>query len=106
MKCVFCEIIAGREPGKVLYQDDKVVAIENKLKWAPVMILVMPRKHVTQEEMWKNDMDRIGALAMKLGAKHCPNGFRLLSNVGWDAMQTQEHGHLHVIGGMYLGPYA
>jgi len=40
------------------------------------------------------------------GAKYCPSGFRLLSNFGSDAMQSQAHGHVHVVGGTYLGEYA
>jgi diadenosine tetraphosphate (Ap4A) HIT family hydrolase len=35
----------------------------------------------------------------------CPDGYRLLSNFGNDALQTQEHAHLHVIGGTKLGLY-
>ena len=38
--------------------------------------------------------------------EHCPNGFRLLSNFGYEAMQSQEHAHVHVIGGTFLGEYA
>ena len=41
-----------------------------------------------------------------MGIQFCPNGYRILSNFGHDAMQSQEHGHVHVLGGMYLGPYA
>jgi diadenosine tetraphosphate (Ap4A) HIT family hydrolase len=51
-------------------------------------------------------MGRIGAAAVEAGREHCPNGYRLLSNFGHDGMQSQRHGHLHLIGGMYLGPYA
>jgi len=35
-----------------------------------------------------------------------PNGFRILSNFGRDGLQSQSHGHLHVIGGTHLGEYA
>ena len=38
-------------------------------------------------------------------AQLCPGGFRLLTNFGYDAMQSQEHGHLHILGGTYLGHY-
>ena len=34
-----------------------------------------------------------------------PGGFRLTSNFGYDAMQSQEHGHLHILGGTFLGHY-
>jgi len=41
-----------------------------------------------------------------MGMAHCPKGFRLVSNLGSDAMQSQEHGHVHVLGGTFLGEYA
>jgi diadenosine tetraphosphate (Ap4A) HIT family hydrolase len=48
----------------------------------------------------------VGEVAVEMGQKHCPGGFRLVSNFGHDAMQSQEHAHLHVIGGTFLGEYA
>ena len=106
MPCVFCEIVARREPANIHYEDDDVIVIDNRMRWTPVMMLVMPKKHLSREEMWGGFMDRIGPVAVKVGEEHCPNGFRLLSNFGRDAMQSQEHGHVHVLGGFYLGPYA
>jgi diadenosine tetraphosphate (Ap4A) HIT family hydrolase len=41
-----------------------------------------------------------------MGKQHCPSGFRILSNFGHDAMQSQPHGHVHVLGGTFLGEYA
>ncbi len=57
--CTFCEIVAKREPAQFLYEDDEVVVFRNRLRWAPVMLLVVPRKHVSQEELWQN-MGRVG----------------------------------------------
>lgn len=105
MYCTFCEIAAHREPADILYEDDEVVVFRNRLKWAPVMLLVIPRQHMSQAELWCQ-MGRVGQVAVEMGARHCPNGFRLLSNIGWDAMQSQSHAHVHVIGGAYLGEYA
>ena len=105
--CVFCEIIAGREPGTILFQDEELVVIRNRMRWTPVMLMVMPREHMTQEGLWQDSLlRRVGQVAVEMGQQHCPTGFRLLSNFGQDAMQSQEHGHVHVIGGTYLGPYA
>ena len=56
-------------------------------------------------EMWIEG-GRVGEIAVRMGQEHCPGGFRLLSNFGHDAMQSQEHAHVHVIGGMFLGEYA
>ena len=83
------------------------MVIVNKLTWVPLMLLVMPRKHMSQIQVWSSDLlARMGNLAVDMGAMYSPNGFRILSNFGHDGMQSQSHGHIHVIGGAYLGPYA
>ncbi|MCS7275752.1 MAG: HIT domain-containing protein [Dehalococcoidia bacterium] len=102
--CVFCEIVARREPAEVLYEDDEVMVFRNRLRWVPVMLLAIPKAHMTQEELWR-DMGRVGRVAVEMGRKFCPNGFRLLSNFGFDAMQSQEHAHVHILGGTFLGEY-
>lgn len=103
--CVFCEIIAGREPADVLHQDDDVIVFRNVLRWVPVMLLVAPVRHIRQHELWR-EAAQAAAIAVQMGERYCPNGFRLLSNFGFDALQSQEHAHIHVIGGTYLGHYA
>ena len=105
--CVFCEIVAGREPARIRYLDNDLIAIVNRLTWVPIMLLVMPRRHMSQLEMWSNGiMARLGDVAATLGCMYCPDGFRILSNFGYDGLQSQSHGHVHVIGGQYLGHYA
>ena len=105
--CVFCRIVAKEEPATIHFEDDQVIAISNVLNWVPVMLLVMPKEHMTQIQLWeKGPMEKVGQVVVEVGAKFCPNGFRVLSNFGPDAMQSQQHGHVHVIGGVYLGPYA
>ena len=105
MACVFCDIVARKQSANIRYEDDDVIVFDNKLRWAPVMLLVMRKRHLTQEEFWR-DMSKIGEVAVEMGKRYCPGGFRILSNFGPDAMQSQKHGHLHVIGGTFLGPYA
>ncbi|MBI4329211.1 MAG: HIT family protein [Chloroflexi bacterium] len=104
MYCIFCEIIARREPARVHYEDEDVIVFENRLHWTPIMLLVVPKKHLNQKELWA-DLGKVGRVAVELGEKLCPNGFRILSNFGHDAMQSQHHAHVHVLGGMHLGPY-
>ena len=103
--CTFCRIVARQEPAEIVYEDDEVLVFRNLLRWAPVMLLVVPKKHCSQEDLWRN-MGRVGEVAVEMGLAHCPNGFRLLSNIGSDAMQSQTHGHIHVLGGTFLGEYA
>lgn len=105
--CVFCEIVARREPANVRYEDDRVIAFDNLLDWAPVMMLLIPKAHMSQSEIWRSGdlLAHMGGVAAELGAAHCPGGYRILSNFGQDGMQSQPHGHLHIIGGAALGPY-
>jgi histidine triad (HIT) family protein len=102
--CTFCEIAAHREPAEVLYEDDEVMVFRNRLRWVPVMLLAVPKAHKTQAELWR-DMGQVGEVAVRMGQEHCPNGFRLLANFGYEAMQSQEHGHVHILGGTFLGEY-
>jgi histidine triad (HIT) family protein len=103
--CTFCQIVARKEAADILYEDEDVVVFRNRLRWVPVMLLVVPREHIPQEELWRN-MGRVGEVAVQMGFTHCPNGFRVLSNFGFDGMQSQDHGHVHVLGGTFLGEYA
>lgn len=105
--CTFCEIVSGRQPANVRYEDEDILVFDNRLDWAPVMLLVVPKLHMTQTELWTsgNLFARMSSLAVAMGEQHCPDGFRLLSNFGPDGMQSQSHGHLHVVGGQRLGPY-
>ena len=104
-QCSFCQIVSHKGESEILYEDDEVMVFRNRLLWVPVMLLVVPKRHVTQEELWR-DMGRVGEIAVRMGQEHCPDGFRLLSNFGMDAMQTQQHGHVHILGGTFLGEYA
>ena len=105
--CNFCKIIVGSLPSRIRYEDDDIVVFDNELVWVPVMLLLVPKAHMTQSQMWSSGrlMGDIGRLAVKMGEEQCPGGFRILSNFGADAMQSQHHAHLHVIGGTDLGLY-
>ena len=98
--------MARREPGEILYEDDDVMVFRNHLKWVPIMLLAIPKEHYTQSQLWLDSMvAKVGRVAAEVGARRCPGGFRLLSNFGRDAMQSQNHGHVHILGGTHMGPY-
>lgn len=105
--CTFCRIVAHEEPADVLYEDDDVMVFRNRLRWVPTMLLSIPKAHMTQSEMWSGEiMPKVGAAATKAAQEHCPGGYRLISNSGYDGMQSQEHAHVHILGGIFLGEYA
>ena len=47
MACLFCEIVAGRIPAKVVQQDDQVLAFHDIDPKAPTHVLVIPKRHIT-----------------------------------------------------------
>lgn len=104
--CAFCAIAAGTLPRSVRHQDAELIAFRNALDWAPLMCLVAPVAHMSQREFWRSPLfARAAALAVDIGEADAPGGFRVVSNFGEDAMQSQPHGHLHVLGGAHLGLY-
>ena len=105
--CIFCQIVADQSPARIRYLDEEIIVFVNKLTWVPLMLLVMPKQHMDQSEMWGSGlMGRLGEVAVELGWSLAPKGFRILSNFGREGLQSQSHGHIHVIGGIPLGEYA
>ena len=108
MSCLFCEIVAGRIPAKVAYQDDEVLAFHDINPQGPVHVLVVPKRHITSLlELTPEDDAVVGGLVRKardlavqqgLGER----GFRLVFNCGDDAGYSVYHIHLHLVGGRTL----
>ena len=81
--------------------ESDLVVFHNRLKWADTMLLVVPRAHMTQEQFWTSALlPAAGRLGIDVGEAHSAIGFRMLSNFGRWAHQSQEHAHLHVISGL------
>ncbi len=103
--CIFCEIIAGRLPGEIVFQDDLVTAFNDRFPRAPVHILIVPNQHITSVNDLTSDhqemISRLLLTAGKLAAAQglSQNGYRLVINTGPDAGQSVHHLHLHLIGG-------
>ncbi len=47
MTCIFCEIVAGRQPADIVYEDEQAVAFRDIKPQAPVHILIIPREHIS-----------------------------------------------------------
>ncbi|MBJ27950.1 MAG: hypothetical protein CL776_04040 [Chloroflexi bacterium] len=104
--CEFCGIVSGKSEAEIKYQDDDLIVFRNILTWVPIMLLVAPNNHLSQTEFWTSKLfQKASNLAVEIGASESPEGFRILSNFGDDALQTQVHAHLHVLGGTALGLY-
>jgi histidine triad (HIT) family protein len=106
--CIFCKIAEGKIPSRKVYEDDEILAFHDIHPWAPVHVLVIPKRHITSlAHVTEADAPLLGrmlALAPKLaqqeGAQPYPEGgFRVQFNTGAVAGQEVHHLHLHVIGG-------
>jgi diadenosine tetraphosphate (Ap4A) HIT family hydrolase len=99
----FSRIISGALPARWESNEPsrRVVCFHNRLKWERVMLLVVPRVYMTQQQLWRNDtLSDALRMAVQFGEELCPEGFRVLSNFGKAAHQSQLHGHIHVISGL------
>ena len=109
MPCLFCEIVAGRIPAKVAYQDDHVMAFHDISPQAPTHTLIIPKRHITSLlDLTPEDDAMVGLLVRKARdlaklAGIDESGFRLVFNAGEDAGYSVYHIHLHLVGGRKLG---
>lgn len=107
--CVFCRIVAGELPSTEVLSTPTTYAFRDINPQAPVHVLVVPREHITNAAALT--ADHAGLLADMLVtaqrvAAACgvaESGYRLVFNVGDDALNSVLHLHLHVLGGRRLG---
>jgi histidine triad (HIT) family protein len=45
--CIFCRIVHGRAPARLVYQDEDVTAFHDLNPQAPVHILLVPNRHIS-----------------------------------------------------------
>ncbi len=106
--CVFCNIVAGKSPSEMLYQDLQVSAFRDIHPVAPVHVLIVPNRHIAcLQEVSEEDAPLIGSLflvAKKIAEQEgiAQNGYRLIINNGRHGGQVIYHLHLHLIGGQRM----
>lgn len=107
-KTLFEKIIDGELPAKKVYEDERIIAIEDKFPKAPVHLLIIPKKVIKDlQSMEESDFPLLGEVvkvAQKLAKEfNLGEGYRLIVNNGPQAGQTIFHLHFHLLGGHYLG---
>jgi histidine triad (HIT) family protein len=106
--CVFCKIINGEIPSKIVYRDEDVIVFPDINPLTPVHFLVIPIKHITSlSTMVEADTLLAGkmiAAANKVAKEQGidEKGYRLTINSGADAGQVVPHLHMHLMGGRPL----
>ncbi|QZA58564.1 HIT domain-containing protein [Candidatus Rhabdochlamydia porcellionis] len=108
MSTIFAKIIRKELPATVVFENKRILAIEDLHPIAPIHILIMPKKEIPNfqsiaSEDWSL-IQEIFSLAQDLAKKyHIEEGYRLSTNNGERAGQTIFHLHFHLIGGRRLG---
>jgi histidine triad (HIT) family protein len=105
--CLFCSIVAGDVPAEIVHRDERTVAFRDIAPQAPVHVLVVPVRHVVDAgTVTAGDADDLAALFVTAravadaeGIGAADRGYRLVANVGPDALNSVPHLHLHLLGG-------
>ncbi len=106
--CLFCKIVAGKIPSKVVFQDEEMFVFHDINPWAPVHFLMIPKMHIPSmahvgpehAALLGRMMALLPKLALQEGCNPYPDGgFRILSNTGAEGRQEVHHLHIHVMGG-------
>jgi histidine triad (HIT) family protein len=106
---VFEKIIRGEVEADIVLENEDVVAFREINPEAPVHVLVVPRTPMKDlSESTNHDPEVMGKLihgialtARKLGLEE--NGYRVVFNIGRDALQTVPYLHGHILAGKTLG---
>lgn len=105
--CLFCRIIKGELPANKVYEDDRVIVIEDIAPVAPLHLLVIPREHIVNSFDLRQEHEALighvftvaGRLAREKGAEA---GFRIVNNNNAGAGQSVFHIHFHLLAGRSL----
>jgi histidine triad (HIT) family protein len=100
-ECVFCEIMAGRAPGHVVYRGELTVVFIDPRQHNPGHVLVVPRTHINDIRQL-DPQSGAGMMATLIKVARAvdrafPNeGLSLWHSVGPAAFQEVPHMHMHV----------
>ncbi len=106
--CLFCKIINREIPASIVYEDDRLIAINDINPQAPVHVLVIPKRHIASlDELSPADDGLVGEVVRRaavIAAERgiAAGGYRTVFNTNRDAGQTVFHIHLHLLGGRSL----
>jgi len=104
-KTLFERVIEGELPGRIVYQDEEIVAFHDVKPQAPVHVLIVPRRPIPRIACAKSeDQPVLGRLLLRaaevadlLGLAE--SGYRLVINNGRDGGESVPHLHCHILGG-------
>ena len=106
--CLFCKIVSGDVPAKIVRETERTLAFRDINPQAPTHVLVVPKDHYPDVAALAGADEAILALVLKeahevaVGDGIVDAGYRVVFNTGAEAGQTVFHVHAHVLGGRGL----
>ena len=107
-ECLFCRIVKGELPARIVHETDSVIAFRDLHPQAPTHVLVIPRRHIaTLNDLTADDAGLMGEmmLAAQAVARQegiAERGYRTVMNCNLAGGQTVYHIHLHLLGGRQM----
>jgi len=108
-ECLFCKIVAGEIPAKIVKRSDEALAFRDIDPKAPVHLLIIPTRHIpavrdARGVEGEQLLGRLLAFTAELAREHGldAEGYRIVTNTGRNAGQSVDHLHLHLLGGRKL----
>ena len=107
--CIFCKILSGEIPAKLIHSDEDTAAFYDVNPQAPTHILIIPKQHIASSvatrgqnsDVWNKILSRAVEIAHDLNLDK--DGYRMVINTGEQGGQTVPHLHLHLLAGRNLG---
>src|SRR6202012_855749 len=61
--CIFCKLVDGKIPSRKAYEDDEILVFHDIAPWAPVHLLLIPKRHiVSMAEVTEADAPLLGRM--------------------------------------------
>ena len=100
--CIFCRIVAGSAPARVVYRDDEVIAFFPRVANAKGHTLIAPVRHYADvfdmpEAVGGRIMGAVRMLGEHYGRLLGADGINLLHASGAAAQQSVFHFHMHLL---------
>jgi histidine triad (HIT) family protein len=97
MNCQFCQIIEGKKPARIFYEDEYSIVFADILPRAAIHLLICPKAHYERlaelpMELIEKLFESTKIVAAKLNLE---DNFRLVLNNGAQAGQIIDHIHFH-----------
>jgi len=104
---IFSKIINKEIPASIVYEDDLCLCFHDANPQAPVHVLVIPKKTITQlSKSTGSDLALLGHLLMTAknvaATLKLEDGYRVVINDGVNGAQSVYHLHVHVLGGRQM----